>query len=149
MGPHPGRGDLKFGTPQKMCAQFCRIAASWVHQRAFDAVAADVVRGEPLVKCQLRASEFYEALQRELRQPLSIDDANRSTLIAAANRCERAAIAGTDLSANAERTWKRSCFAAVRSANASFRVIEGGLSTSKSPGAIFSSSAVRLGRDVP
>jgi hypothetical protein len=63
-------------------------------QRAFDAVAAGVARGEPLIKCQLRASEFYEALKRELRQTLPMDDTERATLIAAANQCERVANAG-------------------------------------------------------
>jgi len=61
-------------------------------QRAFDAVAAGVARGDPLVKCQLLASEFYEALKRELRQTRP-DDSKRATLIAVASRCECVAIA--------------------------------------------------------
>jgi hypothetical protein len=48
--------------------------------------------GEPLVKCQLLASEFYEALKRELRQTRP-DDSKRATLIAVARRCECVAIA--------------------------------------------------------
>ena len=39
-------------------------------QQALAEVTANVARGEPLVRCQLLASEFYEALKRELR-PMS------------------------------------------------------------------------------
>jgi hypothetical protein len=63
-------------------------------QCALVAVKAGVARGEPLVKCQLRASQFYEALKRELQQ-MPPTDAGRATLIAAADRCDRVAIAGT------------------------------------------------------
>jgi hypothetical protein len=39
-------------------------------QQTLAEVTANVARGEPLVRCQLVASEFYEALKRELR-PMS------------------------------------------------------------------------------
>ena len=126
-------------------------------QRAFDAVAAGVTRREPLVKCQLLASEFYDALKHELGQTLSMDDAKRATLIAATNRCERAAIAGIDPdvmlnelgNALALLTSDSPTPALGGRSGPFLRVIEGGLSPSKSPGAIFSSSAVRLERDRP
>ena len=58
---------------------------------ALSAVAAGVAAGAPIAKCQLLASEFYEALQRELRESSSADDAHRATLIVAASQCERVA----------------------------------------------------------
>jgi hypothetical protein len=123
-------------------------------RQVFVAVAAGVSQGEPLVKCQLRASQFYEALKRELRQTLPMDDAERATLIAAANQCERVAVAGicpgamlTELE-NALSVLEAPQPAPPRRSRPVLRVIEGGLS-SKSPGAIVSSSAVRLGRDAP
>jgi hypothetical protein len=126
-------------------------------QRAFDAVAAGVTRREPLVKCQLLASEIYDALKHELGQTLSMDDAKRATLIAATNRCERAAIAGIDPdvmlnelgNALALLTSDSPTPASGGRSGPFLRVIEGGLSPSKSAGAIFSSSAVRLERDRP
>jgi hypothetical protein len=36
-------------------------------QKALAAVATNAASGAPLVKCQLLASEFYEALKRELQ----------------------------------------------------------------------------------
>jgi len=125
-------------------------------QQAVVAVAAGVARGEPLVKCQLLASEFYEALKRELRQAPPVDDAKRATLVAAANRCERVAIAGIGPGAmlnelgNAVAMLQSDRPIPLRGGRPGpvLRVIEGGLSTSKSPGAIFSSSPVRLECDV-
>src|SRR3984893_8730799 len=38
-------------------------------QRALTDVRIGVANGEPLVRCQLLASEFYEALKRALRAP--------------------------------------------------------------------------------
>ena len=123
-------------------------------QQAFDAVAAGVARGEPLVKCQLRASQFYEALKREL-QKMPLTGAQRATLIAAADRCDRVAIAG--IGAGAMLTELGNALALLQSDQPTpplrgapgpfLRVIEGGLSTSKAPDATSSSSAPRLGRD--
>jgi hypothetical protein len=114
-------------------------------QRAFDTVAAGVARGEPLVKCQLLASEFYEALKREMRQtPL----AQRATLIAAAERCECGAIGP-----GAMLTELGNVLAMLQTPPPGGRpwpalwVIEGGLSASKAASATFSSSAARLARD--
>jgi hypothetical protein len=58
-------------------------------QKALSAVAAGIAAGAPIAKCQLLASEFYEALQRELRRPSSAEDAHRAALIVAAGRCKR------------------------------------------------------------
>jgi hypothetical protein len=106
-------------------------------RQVFAAVAAEVARGEPLVKCQLRASQFYEALQRELRQSLPMDDAERATLVAAANRCER--VAGVGPSALLTELGNVLCVLEAPQAAAPprrsapiLRVIEGGLSLSRS-----------------
>jgi hypothetical protein len=63
-----------------------------IGRQALAEVAVSVEKGDPIVRCQLLASEFYEALRRELRQP-SQTDATRRTLISAAQRCDRVAIA--------------------------------------------------------
>ena len=60
-------------------------------QRALSAVTAGMAAGAPLTKCQLLASEFYEALQRELRRPSSAGEADRAALMVAASQCERIA----------------------------------------------------------
>ena len=60
--------------------------------RAVAAVAASLARGGPVVKGQLIASRFYEAMQRELKQ-LPMHDPKRAALIAARDRCERIAAA--------------------------------------------------------
>jgi hypothetical protein len=60
-------------------------------QQALAAVSSSVARGAPLVKCQLLASQFYEALRHELES--QGDSAKRSVLIAAANQCHRTATA--------------------------------------------------------
>ena len=59
-----------------------------IGEQAVAAVAASLARGGPLVRGQLIASRFYEAIQRELRQ-LPIHDPNRAALIAASDRCQR------------------------------------------------------------
>jgi hypothetical protein len=64
-------------------------------QQALSAVASGVARGAPLVKCQLLASQFYEALRSELRESSQADVARRKMLIAAVNQCHRTAIAST------------------------------------------------------
>ena len=61
-------------------------------QQALAAVSSSVARGAPLVKCQLLASQFYEALRHELRES-SQAEAKRNILIAAANQCHRTATA--------------------------------------------------------
>jgi hypothetical protein len=62
-------------------------------QHALSAVASDVEGGAPLVRCQLLASEFYEALKHELRKTCPADAAKRDTLVAATIQCHRAATA--------------------------------------------------------
>jgi hypothetical protein len=63
-----------------------------IGEQAVAAVAASLARGGPVVKGQLIASRFYEAMQRELKQ-LPMHDAKRAALIAASERCERIAAA--------------------------------------------------------
>ena len=46
-----------------------------------------------MVKCQLLASEFYEAIRQELKKSSLDSVANRTALIAAANQCHEVAIA--------------------------------------------------------
>jgi hypothetical protein len=67
-------------------------------EQAVAAVAAALSRGGPVVKGQLIASRFYEALQDELEQSL-VDDTKRAALIAASGRCERIAAANINPSA--------------------------------------------------
>ena len=61
-------------------------------EQAIIAVAASLARGGPIVRGQLIASRFYEAMQHELKQ-LHTHDPKRATLIAASERCERIAAA--------------------------------------------------------
>jgi hypothetical protein len=63
-------------------------------QQALAEVTANVARGEPLVRCQLLASEFYEALKRELRPMSHLGVVERAMVVAAANQCRHAATAG-------------------------------------------------------
>jgi hypothetical protein len=49
-----------------------------------------VADGAPLVKCQLLASTFYEALRHELQKA---EATNRGTLLAATDQCHRSAVA--------------------------------------------------------
>jgi hypothetical protein len=49
-----------------------------------------VADGAPLVRCQLLASAFYEALRHELRKA---DATKRSTLLAVTDQCHRSAAA--------------------------------------------------------
>jgi hypothetical protein len=69
-----------------------------IGEQVVAAVAASLARGGPVVRGQLIASRFYEAIQRELRQ-LPIHDPKRAALIAASNRCERIAAARINPSA--------------------------------------------------
>jgi hypothetical protein len=59
-------------------------------EQAIVAVAASLVDGGAVLKAQLIASHFYEALRHELEES-SMDDAKRAVLIAASDRCERIA----------------------------------------------------------
>ena len=59
-------------------------------QEAIAAVSRGVADGAPLVKCQLLASAFYEALRHELRKA---DATKRSALHAATHQCHRSAAA--------------------------------------------------------
>ena len=59
-------------------------------QEAIAAVSRGVADGAPLVKCQLLASAFYEALRNELRKA---DATKRSTLLAVTHQCHRSAAA--------------------------------------------------------
>jgi hypothetical protein len=59
-------------------------------QEAIAAVSKGVADGAPLVKCQLLASGFYEALRNELR---SADATSRSALLAVTHQCHRGAAA--------------------------------------------------------
>jgi hypothetical protein len=65
-------------------------------QQALATVSLSVAGGAPLVKCQLLASEFYEALRQELRSPSFGSLPRRSALIAAAKQCHQIAIASTN-----------------------------------------------------
>src|SRR5262249_48842739 len=62
-------------------------------EEALIAVTRSVARGEPLIRCQLLASLFYEELLRQLRQ--CPDNSDRVILGTAAAQCGRAAIAST------------------------------------------------------
>jgi hypothetical protein len=63
-----------------------------IGEQAIAAVAASLARGGPVIKGQVIASRFYEAMQRELKQ-LPMHDPERAALIAARDRCERIAAA--------------------------------------------------------
>ena len=75
-------------------------------QQALAAVAREAATGAPLVKCQLLASGFYEALKHELAQTAPMDVAARDALMAAAIQClrtARAAISPTAMFEELER----------------------------------------------
>ena len=63
-----------------------------IGEQAVAAVAASLARGGPVIKGQLIASRFYEAMQSELKQ-LPMHDPKRAALIVATDRCERIAAA--------------------------------------------------------
>ena len=64
-------------------------------EEALVALSRSVAKGEPLVRCQLLASIFYEELRRQLRQCPRMDTPERAVLITAADYCGRAAITST------------------------------------------------------
>jgi hypothetical protein len=59
-------------------------------RQALTDVRIGVANGEPLVRCQLLAAEFYEALKRALRAP-ELTPVERWAVMAAANQCLHAA----------------------------------------------------------
>jgi hypothetical protein len=92
------------------------------------------VNAEPLVWCQLLASEFYEALKRALRAP-ELSPVERCSGMGAANQCLHAADAS--ISPGAVVLELRAAIAMLqfngttpsqRSGRPVLRVIEGGLS---------------------
>jgi hypothetical protein len=105
-------------------------------QQALADVTTNVARGEPLVRCQLLASEFYEALKRELLATSGLGVVERAMVIAATNHCSHAATAS--ISPGAMLGELRSAMALLqssgpipppRSVRPILRVIEGGLSS--------------------
>jgi hypothetical protein len=104
-------------------------------QQALAAMVTSVDNGEPLLRCQLLASEFYEALRRELRQSSQDEYATRRKLIIATNQCYR--IATASISPDAMLGELRGAIAVLESdiplseaatVRPVLRVIEGGLS---------------------
>src|SRR5262245_62268557 len=67
-------------------------------EQAVVALAASLACGGPVVRGQLIASRFYEALRIALKHA-PIHDAKRAALIAASDRCERIAAATINPSA--------------------------------------------------
>ena len=96
---------------------------------------ASLARGGPVVRGQLIASRFYEALRYELKQS-PMQDTERAALMAASDRCERIATASIAPSAMLDEL--RNAIAVLQAdENASvppprtrpiLRLIEGGLS---------------------
>ena len=104
-------------------------------QQALAAVTMDVGSGAPLVRCQLLASEFYEALKRELRATSDLGVIERAVVVAAANQCRHAATAS--ISPGAMLVKLRNAVGLLQSSGPipppigsrpMLRVIEGGLS---------------------
>ena len=62
-------------------------------QQALANVTSDVASGAPLVRCQLLASEFYEALKRELRATSALGVVERTMVVVATNLWRHAATA--------------------------------------------------------
>ena len=105
-----------------------------IGEQAVAAVAASLARGGPVVKGQLIASRFYEAMQRELKQ-LPMHDPKRAALIAARDRCE--CIAAAKIKPTVLLDELRKALAALTDEHPSqprikgrpvLRLIEGGLS---------------------
>jgi hypothetical protein len=105
-------------------------------ERAIVAVAASLGDGGAVLKAQLIASRFYEALRHELEES-SMDDAKRVALTAASDRCERIAAASINPTALLDEL--RKAIAVLEAdthpsvspptkARPVLRVIEGGLS---------------------
>ena len=105
-------------------------------EQAIVAVAASLAGGGPVVRGQLIASRFYEALRRELKQS-PIHDTKRAALIAASDRCERIAAASINPSTMLDELRKaiavlqadeHSSAPPPQRARPVLRLIEGGLS---------------------
>jgi hypothetical protein len=104
-------------------------------EQAVAAVAASLDDGEAVLKAQLIASRFYEALRHELEES-SMEDAKRAALTAASDRCERIAAASTHSTALLDQL--KSAVAVLQADTDTsppptrtrpvLRVIEGGLS---------------------
>jgi len=104
-------------------------------EEAVVAIAASLARGGPVVRGQLIASRFYEALRYELKQS-PMQDTERAALMAASDRCGRIATASIAPSAMLDEL--RNAIALLQAdENASvplprtrpiLRLIEGGLS---------------------
>jgi hypothetical protein len=102
-------------------------------QQVLSDVRISVANGEPLIRGQLLASGFYEALKRELRAPY-LNRVERSAVIAAANQCSHATTASITPSMMVGML--RTALATLQSSEAArhqmnirpvLRVIEGGL----------------------
>ena len=63
-----------------------------VGERVIATVSDNIATGAPLIKCKLLASEFYEALRHQLKNP-DRDPARQRLLTAAADECHRIAMA--------------------------------------------------------
>jgi hypothetical protein len=104
-------------------------------EQAVAAVATSLVDGGAVLKAQLIASRFYEALRHELEES-STDDAKRAALIPASDRCER--IAAVSINSTALLDQLKNAVAVLQAdidtlpppprARPVLRVIEGGLS---------------------
>jgi len=70
-------------------------SAKGTRGQALVAVAASLAHGGPVLRGQLIASRFYEAVRRELKHS-PIQDTKRAALIVASDRCERIAAATTN-----------------------------------------------------
>jgi hypothetical protein len=96
-------------------------------------VRIGVANGEPLVRCQLLAAEFYEALKRALRAP-ELSPVERWAVMAAANQCLHAADASIrpavvlELRAAVAMLQFNGTTSPRTKARPVLRVIEGGLS---------------------
>jgi len=106
-----------------------------IGEQAVAAVAASLARGGPVIKGQLIASRFYEAMQHELKR-LHTHDPKRAALIAASERCER--IAAAKINPNALLDELRMALAVLTDEHPTeppprgrpvLRLIEGGLSS--------------------
>jgi hypothetical protein len=105
-------------------------------EQAVAAVAASLACGGPVVRGQLIASRFYEALRHELEES-SMDDAKRAALTVASDRCER--IAAASINSTALLDQLKNAVAVLQAdtdtsplptrARPVLRVIEGGLSS--------------------
>jgi hypothetical protein len=107
-----------------------------IGEQAMVAVAASLSHGGPIIRSQLIASRFYEAVQRELKR-LPMHDSKRAALIAVSDRC--APIADANINPSALLDELRNAIAVLEaeehasppppSGRPILRLIEGGLSS--------------------